>query len=969
MIATLMIAAALAAQEAELEARMPAVLEQCAAQYRALDKAATPLRKDTNWKPEKTPHGAKPNGDLRTPHGWDRKSGKLDMRSIYWWTSGHFPGSLWYLHELTGADDLKARAKDWTEILAPNSKVDDNHDVGFIMYCSFGNARRILKSDAYDDLLVETAHSLCRRYNEKLGLIRSWGPLDGKNDFLVIPDNLMNLELLCCASATCRAKGDKANADRFLKIAMSHADVTMKHHFRPDGGCRHVLDYDQATGRVKGIMRGQGASCETAWSRGQSWAIYGYTMMYRQTGFRRYLDFAMKLADYAMNHPNMPEDGIPYWDYGAPGEERDTSAGAVMASALLELSRYVGEADRVRYRAFAVKQIAALASPAYLAKIGENGNFLLLHGVGHKPAGSEVDVPLDYGDYYFLEALVRFRDLRAEEAKLASLAAKLPRKAALPADEHPFRFFVPSWSLGQPKSLTAEAEKALAAPLPTAPDALYEEYWANGNRSHFQDARNTCVQVLELLTLAEVAEGKGRFVRKIEESIGSICDMKSWVLPAHDWTDGDRGTFRGTCPSVDLGCSAFGAIFATVVQLVGDRLDPKVVRRLKDECEKRVFAPVRRELRIRRGLGCDWRACANIFLWWMDGNNNWNAVCWDNMVCAALGLIDDPVDRARFVDAADRAIDVYLKYGFEEDGYCSEGMGYWNYGFGHHLQMGRLLRRISDGKIDVFTRPKQRLAAAYARAYTLQEGCSPAFADGCGGASKTYLKLVDEFWPDLPKTLPPTSEFPAGQVWLFRGADGFSVAVKGGHNGEHHNHNDLGSYYVTDGTVQLAGDPGSEVYTRRTFSPQRYESKIINSYGHPVPVIGGLLQATGREFRAEVLKSGYADGKGFVELELKGAYDTKDILSFVRRFDYDGKAKTFAVTDRFRFAKPLTLEEAYVTDVKTPVDVKVEVVKGGGYTTREEDIENPERFSPHRTAIVLKKPVTEAEVHLILRGI
>ena len=404
----------LASTEAELEAKIPAVVERCAAQYRALDKAATPLRKG-----EKVHYKNRQGGDLNTPHSWDRKTGKLDMRSIYWWTAGHFPGSLWYLHELTGADDFKARAKDWTEILAPNSKVDDNHDVGFIMYCSFGNARRLLKTDAYDNLLIETSHSLCRRYHEKLGLIRSWGGVSNRNDFLVIPDNLMNLEMLCFASATCREKGDRANAERFLKIAMSHADVTMAHHFRPDGGCRHVLDYDQATGRVKGIMRGQGASCETAWSRGQSWAIYGYTMMYRQTGMRRYLDFAMKLADYAIGHPNMPADGIPYWDYGAPGEERDTSAGAIMASALFELSRYVGEADRARDRAFAVKQLASLASPAYLAKVGENGNFLLKHGVGHKPGKSEIDVPLDYGDYYFLEALVRFRELLAEEARLA----------------------------------------------------------------------------------------------------------------------------------------------------------------------------------------------------------------------------------------------------------------------------------------------------------------------------------------------------------------------------------------------------------------------------------------------------------------------------------------------------------------------------------------------------------------------
>ena len=411
MVATIMLAAALTAQETELKAKLPEVLDRCAAQYRALDKAATPLRVAVA-----TGGDDRPGDDLRVPHGWLAKEDKLDMRSIYWWTSGHFPGSLWYLYELTGDEFFRWRAKEWTELLAPNAKVTDNHDVGFIMYCSYGNARRLLGTDRYDDLLVEAAESLSRRYDEKLGLIRSWGPVWTRNNFQVIPDNLMNLELMCFASATCRARGDQTRGDRFLKIATSHADITMVHHFRADGGCYHVLDYDYATGRVKGIERGQGASCETAWARGESWAIYGYAMLYRETGHRRYLDFAMKLADFAMNHPNMPADGIPYWDYGAPGEERDTSAGAIMASALLELAHFAGAADRLRCRAFAVKQLTSLVSPAYMASVGENGNFLLKHGVGHKPAGSEVDVPLDYGDYYFLEALLRFRRLHHQDS-------------------------------------------------------------------------------------------------------------------------------------------------------------------------------------------------------------------------------------------------------------------------------------------------------------------------------------------------------------------------------------------------------------------------------------------------------------------------------------------------------------------------------------------------------------------------
>ena len=218
---------------------------------------------------------------------------------------------------------------------------------------------------------------------------------------------MMNLELLEWAA---KAKGGDR---RFDEIARSHADTTMKHHFRPDGGVFHVLNYDQRpgfVGVVQEIRRGQGRSCETAWSRGQSWAIYGYSMMFRETGERRYLDFAAKLADYAIGHPNMPADGIPYWDFGAPGEERDSSAGAVMASALVELARLVGGKKGAAYRAFAAKQLLALSSPAYFSEGDENGHWLLKHGVGHKPGDSEIDVPLDYGDYYFLEALLRYRE-------------------------------------------------------------------------------------------------------------------------------------------------------------------------------------------------------------------------------------------------------------------------------------------------------------------------------------------------------------------------------------------------------------------------------------------------------------------------------------------------------------------------------------------------------------------------------
>ncbi len=401
IISSIILAAATACPcEAKLQSMLPDVFAKSAAHYRAIDAAATPLMNAGDASKE-----AKPHGERLVPHGWNAKTGKPDMRSIYWWTSGHFPGSLWYLYEATGDDFFKDRAVVWTESIAPNSKVTDNHDVGFIMYCSFGNARRLLKTDKYDALLLETADSLSKRFNPDLGLIRSWGALNEKRNFLVIPDNMMNLELLEWAA---KAKGGEK---RFDDIARSHATKTMGHHFRADGGTFHVLDYDQKTLRVKGIERGQGASCETAWSRGQSWAIYGYTMMYRETKDPAYLEFAQKVSDFAINHPNMPVDGVPYWDYGAPGEERDTSAASIMAPGLLELSTFVPGDKGAKSRAFAARQLLSLCPDEYFAKPGENGDWLLKHGVGHKPAGGEIDTPLDYGDYYFLEALLRFKAL------------------------------------------------------------------------------------------------------------------------------------------------------------------------------------------------------------------------------------------------------------------------------------------------------------------------------------------------------------------------------------------------------------------------------------------------------------------------------------------------------------------------------------------------------------------------------
>jgi unsaturated chondroitin disaccharide hydrolase len=333
-------------------------------------------------------------------------TGALVVSDPGWWTSGFFPGSLWYLYEHSNDEKIKYAAIQMTSRVEKEKNNTGTHDLGFMLYCSFGNGFRITGDENYRDVLLTGAKSLSTRFRPNIGCIQSWGSSE-KWQCPVIIDNMMNLELLLWVF---NQTGDSS----YYNIAVAHADTTLKNHFRPDYSTWHVVSYDTITGKVEVKQTAQGASDGSAWARGQSWGLYGYTVMYRETGLQRYLDEAQHIADFIINHPNFPEDKIPYWDYNAPGipdTKRDASAGAIMASALIELSGYVDPEKKSKYLAIAEKQLRVLASPAYMAKKGENGDFILMHSVGSLPAKSEVDVPLTYADYYFIEALMRFRKI------------------------------------------------------------------------------------------------------------------------------------------------------------------------------------------------------------------------------------------------------------------------------------------------------------------------------------------------------------------------------------------------------------------------------------------------------------------------------------------------------------------------------------------------------------------------------
>jgi len=341
----------------------------------------------------------------RLPRSTNKDDGSLLTSGTEWWCSGFFPGSLWYLFEYSGDQEMLFEAVRRTAPLEKEKLNTGTHDLGFMLYNSFGNGYRITGNPLYKDILITGAKSLITRYNDTVGCIRSWD--HGNWSFPVIVDNMMNLEYLFWAT---RITGDSI----YYKIAVNHAEKTIQNHYRNDWSSYHVVDYDPSTGEPIQKQTAQGAFDESAWARGQAWGLYGFTVVYRETGDKKYLEVAENIADFILKHPDLPEDMIPYWDFNAPDipdAKRDASAAAIISSALVELQKYTDEDHSKMYLDAAEKIIRTLSSPLYRAKPGENNNFILMHSIGSLPANSEVDVPLSYADYYYIETLMRLREI------------------------------------------------------------------------------------------------------------------------------------------------------------------------------------------------------------------------------------------------------------------------------------------------------------------------------------------------------------------------------------------------------------------------------------------------------------------------------------------------------------------------------------------------------------------------------
>ena len=372
-------------KEKQVKTEKPtSVLDSVVAQYEHLYQNALPFK------------------DSDTPMPRNVVDGKLHTVEVYDWTSGFHPGAMWNLYGLTNDEIWKLRALQYTELMDTIQYFTGTHDLGFMIGDSYGNGLKYMDSVSYEKVMVQAATSLATRFKPKAGIIQSWESND-RWQCPVIIDNMMNLEMMFRAT---EISGDST----FYKIAITHADTTMSKHFRSDFSSYHVLDYDTETGEVLKRNTAQGYQDGSAWARGQAWGLYGFTVMFRETKNKKYLEQAKQIAGFIMDHPNLPVDKVPYWDYDAPVTEktpRDASAAAITASALYELSTFVDGELKDEYQSVANTIVDTLSTTPYLAEVGTNEGFLLKHSTGHLPANSEIDVPINYADYYFLEALLR----------------------------------------------------------------------------------------------------------------------------------------------------------------------------------------------------------------------------------------------------------------------------------------------------------------------------------------------------------------------------------------------------------------------------------------------------------------------------------------------------------------------------------------------------------------------------------
>ncbi len=561
------------------------------------------------------------------------------------------------------------------------------------------------------------------------------------------------------------------------------------------------------------------------------------------------------------------------------------------------------------------------------------------------------------------------------------------------------------------KKIIFDAEKLLQAPIPDQPDDLYLDFSRTGNRTRWQRVSGRRRGRVRTFTLAECLENKGRFIPAFEEIVRVLCSERTWVMPAHDR---DLTNFNGTSIDIDLGSSALAWSLATADYLLADKLSPEIRRLISDNLDRRIFEPYKGMVLGERRKN-----------WWLTGTNNWNAVCLANVTGSALAVIDSPRQRAFFIAAAEKYSKNFLE-GFTDDGYCSEGLGYWNYGFGYYIMLSEMIYQATNCKVDLLQNDKAQKAATFGAQIEIINGVYPAFAD-CSINAQPSSKLMyfvsrriglalrsweqidpassgGSLYQSMMYSFPNSaslaranqgpSQKPGIRSWFDRAGVLISrpgpnsslrlaVALKGGHNQEHHNHNDVGSFVVVLDDKPLLLDPGGEIYTARTFSSRRYESNVLNSFGHPVPIVAGKLQQTGRKARGRVVSRSFTDSTDTLVLDISSAYDVPELKKLERKFVYSRTGSgSLCVTDEVTFSRPCDFGTALITfdswkqsspsslivyDSEKALQVDIKVT-GADFEIQPDIIQEDvsARKKPTRLGINLTEPVTHALVSLTI---
>jgi len=557
--------------------------------------------------------------------------------------------------------------------------------------------------------------------------------------------------------------------------------------------------------------------------------------------------------------------------------------------------------------------------------------------------------------------------------------------------------------------VVATAERLMAEPVPEASDDLFLEFSKTGNRTRYQEVMAKRRARLDAFVLAECVENKGRFIQPFVDTLRTISKEATWLYPAHDPS---LRNFKGETIDIDLGSVAVAWTLATADWVLGDKLPGEARTLSRQQLELRIFKPFKDMVEARRPAN-----------WWLTGKNNWNSVCLAGVTGSALALIESRDERAYYVVAAE-ALSKHFVSGIPADGYCTEGVGYWNYGFGNYILLAETVLQATGGKLDLLTGEHVKRIALYGLHIAIAPGVCPAFAD-CSVDARPSAFLVDYIarrwgrpvppglseprpWSSMPLYWVMACAFPnsvsdrpkpqqgalADRTWFDEGGVligrptsrkecRLAAAMKGGNNAEQHNHNDVGSYLVVvDGRAVLI-DPGSEVYTRRTFSERRYESKVLNSFGHPVPIVAGKLQRPGPDARGRVLEMQFADSAETLVLDIKSAYDVPEIEKLERTFVYSREEEgSLTVTDEVVFSQPRTFGTALVTfgtwrpelpggltieDGGGAVNVEIHC-DGGEIAVQAEEIHEDllAKRTPTRIGLNFKEPIKSGRISVVI---